>query len=219
MATLAQASPLPGGFPKVVSLLLNIGHGIDHMFLLIFATAVGSITLEFGYSNWGDLMPYSVGAFALFGLGALPAGRLGDLWGRRIMMITFFIGIGAASMLTALAQHAWDPRDQVALLWKLLWDDHVCVVVRIAGGVQSGGDALRSHSAVASGKSGIGFDQLLVEIAKARFAAWQCRGVRRDAGADENRAPQRRLEQQACAHRQFAQLSASRIAMEEGRAA
>jgi MFS family permease len=90
-----------------VTLLLNVAHGIDHMFLLIFATAVASIAAEFGYANWGDLMPYAVGAFAMFGLGALPAGRLGDLWGRRVMMIIFFVGIGAAAMLTALAQNAW----------------------------------------------------------------------------------------------------------------
>ena len=107
MNTLAQALPQPAGFPRIISLLLNIGHGIDHMFLLIFATAVATIAVEFGYSNWADLMPYSVGAFALFGLGALPAGRLGDLWGRRVMMIIFFVGIGAAALLTALAQNAW----------------------------------------------------------------------------------------------------------------
>jgi MFS family permease len=94
-------------FPRVVSALLNIGHGVDHMFLLIFATAVASIAAEFGYANWEDLMPYAVGAFALFGLGALPAGRLGDLWGRRVMMIIFFLGMGVAAMLTALAQNAW----------------------------------------------------------------------------------------------------------------
>jgi MFS family permease len=90
-----------------VSLLLNVAHGIDHMFLLIFATAVASIALEFGYTKWEDLMPYSVGAFALFGLGALPAGRLGDLWGRRVMMIIFFFGIGGAALLTAMTQSAW----------------------------------------------------------------------------------------------------------------
>jgi MFS family permease len=94
-------------FPRVVSALLNIGHGVDHMFLLIFATAVASIAAEFGYANWEDLMPYAVGAFALFGLGALPAGRLGDLWGRRVMMIIFFVGMGVAAMVTALAQNAW----------------------------------------------------------------------------------------------------------------
>ena len=107
MSTLSEAAPLPTGFPRIVTLLLNIGHGIDHMFLLIFATAVASIAAEFGYANWTDLMPYSVGAYALFGLGSLPAGRLGDVWGRRIMMIIFFIGIGAAAVVTALAQNAW----------------------------------------------------------------------------------------------------------------
>ncbi len=82
-------------------LLLNIGHALDHMFLLIFATAVVSITQDFGIKQWEDLMPYSVGAFFFFGIGSLPAGRLGDLWGRRQMMIVFFIGIGAASVLVS----------------------------------------------------------------------------------------------------------------------
>ena len=65
------------GFPPIVNLLLNLAHAIDHMFLLIFATAVAAIAVEFGFNDWTDLMPYSVGAFALFGLGSLPAGRLG----------------------------------------------------------------------------------------------------------------------------------------------
>ena len=106
-STLAQAAPERGTHRRLVSLLLNVAHGIDHMFLLIFATAVASIALDFGYSNWADLMPYAVGAFAMFGLGALPAGRLGDMWGRRVMMIIFFIGIGGAALLTAMTQNAW----------------------------------------------------------------------------------------------------------------
>ena len=93
--------------PRIVSLLLNFAHGIDHMFLLIFATAVGAIAADFGYSTWQDLMPYALGAFALFGLGALPAGRLGDLWGRRVMMIIFFVGIGVAAIVTAMTHNAW----------------------------------------------------------------------------------------------------------------
>jgi MFS family permease len=112
----ASTAPSTRGLSRLVTLLLNIGHGIDHMFLLIFATAVASIAAEFGYANWTDLMPYSVGAFALFGLGALPAGRLGDVWGRRVMMIIFFIGIGAAALLTALAQNAWQLAAALTLL-------------------------------------------------------------------------------------------------------
>jgi MFS family permease len=104
------------GFTTIVRLLLNIGHAIDHMFLLIFATAVATIAVEFGYTNWTDLMPYSVGAFALFGLGALPAGRLGDLWGRRIMMIIFFVGMGVAAILVALTQNAWQLAAALTLL-------------------------------------------------------------------------------------------------------
>jgi MFS family permease len=116
MNTLAPDIPRPDGFPRAVSLLLNIAHGIDHMFLLIFATAVATIAVEFGYSNWTDLMPYSVGAFALFGLGALPAGRLGDLWGRRIMMIIFFVGMGGAALVVALTQNAWQLAAALTLL-------------------------------------------------------------------------------------------------------
>lgn len=83
--------------------LLNLGHSIDHMFLLIFATAVTSIAAEFGFARWEDLMPYSVAAFFFFGIGSLPAGRLGDRWGRRPMMIVYFAGIGGAAVLAGLA--------------------------------------------------------------------------------------------------------------------
>jgi MFS family permease len=96
--------------------LLNLGHAIDHMFLLIFATAVGAIAQEFGFTRWEDLMPYGVGAFALFGLGSLPSGRLGDLWGRRRMMLVFFHGIGASAILAGLARGPWQLAAALTLL-------------------------------------------------------------------------------------------------------
>lgn len=91
----------------MTSLLLNIAHALDHLVLLIFATAVGSIAVEFGFERWEDLMPFTTGAFILFGLGSLPAGRLGDLWGRRPMMVVFFFGLGLATALAGLAQGPW----------------------------------------------------------------------------------------------------------------
>jgi len=93
--------------PRAASLLLNAAHAIDHMFLLIFATAVTAIAADFGIARWEDLMPYGVGAFALFGLGSLPSGRLGDLWGRRRMMLVFFFGMGGAALLASLTRNAW----------------------------------------------------------------------------------------------------------------
>lgn len=93
--------------PRRAILLLNLAHAVDHMALLIFATAVAGIAADFGYARWEDLMPFGVGAFVMFGLGSLPAGRLGDLWGRRAMMVVFFFGIGASLLLAALTQGPW----------------------------------------------------------------------------------------------------------------
>jgi MFS family permease len=86
---------------KPTQVLLNVGHAIDHMFLLIFATAVTTIAREFGLTRWEELMPYSAAAFFFFGVGSLPAGKLGDHWGRRSMMLLFFLGIGASALLVA----------------------------------------------------------------------------------------------------------------------
>jgi MFS family permease len=112
----AAAAAVARRTARGVALLLNLGHAIDHMFLLIFATAVGSIAAEFGFTRWEDLMPYGVGAFVLFGLGSLPSGRLGDLWGRRRMMLLFFFGIGASALLAAVTRDAWELAAALTLL-------------------------------------------------------------------------------------------------------
>ncbi len=96
--------------------LLNAGHLVDHLFLLIFATAVVSIAKDFGFARWEDLMPYGAGAFVMFGLGSLPAGRLGDLWGRRPMMLVFFAGMGLSAILVAFTRNAWEMAAALALL-------------------------------------------------------------------------------------------------------
>ena len=104
MNTANLAAPPPNGFPRIVNLLLNVAHGIDHMFLLIFATAVGAIAHDFQVERWEDMMPFTVGAFMMFGLGSIPSGRLGDQWGRRRMMLVFYYGMGVAAFLVALTQ-------------------------------------------------------------------------------------------------------------------
>ncbi len=101
---------------RATAVLLNIAHAIDHMFLLIFATAVGAIAVAFGFERWEDLMPYGAGAFLMFGLGSIPAGRLGDLWGRRAMMLVFYFGMGASALLCAMTSNAWQLAMALALL-------------------------------------------------------------------------------------------------------
>jgi MFS family permease len=87
-------------------LFLNIGHALDHLFLLIYPTVVLAMSEEFGRS-YSELLPLALGGFIAFGAGSLPAGWLADRWSRRGMMIAFFIGIGAASILTGLARSPW----------------------------------------------------------------------------------------------------------------
>jgi MFS family permease len=80
---------------------VNIAHGIDHMFMLIFPTAVLGMGATFGKS-YGELLSLSLGGFIAFGAGSLPAGWLGDVWSRRNMMAVFFIGIGLSAIMTGL---------------------------------------------------------------------------------------------------------------------
>lgn len=56
------------------ALLLNLAHALDHLFLLIFATAAVAIATDCGFARWEELMPYTAGSFFMFGLGSVPAG-------------------------------------------------------------------------------------------------------------------------------------------------
>ena len=85
-------------------LLLNIGHFLDHMFTLIFATVAAlALSREWGLS-YGDLLKYATPGFFAFGVCAYPAGWIADKWSREGMMVAFFVGIGATAILTGLTQ-------------------------------------------------------------------------------------------------------------------
>ncbi|MDB9703189.1 MFS transporter [Rhodospirillales bacterium] len=83
-------------------LFLNIGHFLDHFFMLIFTTAVLTMESEFS-DSYGRLILLTTWSFFFFGGASLPAGWLGDKWSRHGMMFVFFIGIGSASILTGFA--------------------------------------------------------------------------------------------------------------------
>ncbi len=88
---------------RLYFLLLNIGHFLDHLFTLVFAT-VAALVL---YREWGigyaELLAYATPGFFAFGLFSLPAGWLADKWSRDGMMCVFFIGIGLAAIATSFA--------------------------------------------------------------------------------------------------------------------
>ncbi len=85
-------------------LLLNVGHLLDHLFTLIFATVAAlALVREWGM-NYADLLRYATPGFLAFGLFSLPAGWVADKWNRDGMMVVFFVGIGIASIVTSFAQ-------------------------------------------------------------------------------------------------------------------
>lgn len=86
---------------QIEFLFLNIGHFLDHLFLLVFATAAALIlTRDWGMS-YAELIPYATPGFIAFAAFSIPAGWLADKWSREGMMAIFFIGIGLSSIATA----------------------------------------------------------------------------------------------------------------------
>jgi MFS family permease len=84
--------------------LINIGHFLDHLFTLIFAT-VAAIVLSHDWKlGYAELLNYATPSFFAFGLFALPAGWLADKWSRDGMMTVFFIGAGLGSIATGFAE-------------------------------------------------------------------------------------------------------------------
>ena len=155
---------------RPTSLMLNFGHALDHMFLLIFATAVTSIALEFGFERWEDLMPYSAGAFLLFGIGSVPSGRLGDLWGRRKMMIIFFAGMGASALLCALVQNAWQMALALCLLGAFASIYHPVGIPMLLSGAKKPGLTIGVNGF--AGNLGIAFAALLTGFL-VKYVGWR----------------------------------------------
>lgn len=88
---------------RIGFLFLNLGHFLDHLFMLIFASVAAlRLSQEWGMS-YAALIPYATPGFVAFGIGAVAAGWIADKWSRAGMIVIFFIGIGASSILAGLA--------------------------------------------------------------------------------------------------------------------
>ena len=72
------------------------------MAVILYATAVLHLSSVFGIP-YGELLGLSSFGLVLFGVGALPAGWLGDRWSQVGMIVVFFLGVGAGAIVTGLA--------------------------------------------------------------------------------------------------------------------
>ena len=91
---------------RPTTLFINFGHSYAHLFMLLYPTVVLALEDAWGM-GYAELLPLGFAGYLLFGLGSLPAGWLGDRWSSAWMMALFFLGTGAASILTGLAAGPW----------------------------------------------------------------------------------------------------------------
>ncbi|MCW8087769.1 MFS transporter [Sabulicella glaciei] len=85
---------------------INAAHSLTHYGLLILATAVLAMTQQeagrFG-GEYGPILALGTAMFVVYGIGALPMGHLAARWGRKALMVAFFLGAGASLVLAGLA--------------------------------------------------------------------------------------------------------------------
>ena len=84
---------------------LNVGHFLDHLFMLIFATVAAlALTKDWELGHF-ELIPYATPGLITFGVIALPAGWLADRWSREGVMGMFFVGNGLAAISTSFVKN------------------------------------------------------------------------------------------------------------------
>ncbi|WP_081991338.1 MFS transporter [Inquilinus limosus] len=78
-------------------LFINIAHATTHYLMLVYPTAVLAVAAESGMA-YDRLIPLATGGLVAYGLLSLPAGWLADRVGCRLLLVTHFIGAGAAAI-------------------------------------------------------------------------------------------------------------------------
>ena len=144
---------------------LNLAHFFDHFVLMIMPTAA----LAFAGDYADGVLPatWTLGAFAL---ATLPAGWLGDRWGRVPMMRLFWFGTGAACLLTGLSHGAVGFTAGMVLIGLFAAIYHPVATAMIMGHAREAGHALAVNGVW--GNLGIAA-AALVTAGLAEFGSWR----------------------------------------------
>jgi MFS family permease len=137
---------------------LNIGHALDHLFMLIYPTVVLAIGADV-VGGYGEALTLSLGGFIAFGACSLPAGWLGDRWSRHGMIIIFVVGIGAASILTGLARTPFGIAAGLTLIGVFAAIYHPIGIAMLVGGRDNVGRTLGINGV--AGNLGVAFAALI----------------------------------------------------------
>jgi MFS transporter, FSR family, fosmidomycin resistance protein len=112
---MTRASPVLAPSSALAQAFSNVGHSYSHILTILYPTVVLALEHDWGMS-YGELIALMLAGQILFGVAALPAGWLGDRWSAVGMMVVFFIGTGAAAVLTGLARNPYEIALGLALI-------------------------------------------------------------------------------------------------------
>ena len=157
---------------RIRFLFLNIGHFLDHLFVLIFATAAALTLVTEWNLSYGELIPYATPGFIAFGVCAIPAGWLADKWSREGMIVVFFTGIGLTSILAGSAETPLQMAIYLTLLGAMAAIYHPVGLALVVQGRQNTGVPLAINGVF--GNMGVAsaalITGLLIDIAGWRYA-------------------------------------------------
>jgi MFS family permease len=120
---------------------VNVGHAFAHLFMLLYPTVVLALEGSWGL-GYAELLPLGVAGYFLFGIGALPAGWLADRWNSARLMVMFFVGTGAGSILTGLALGPWTLALGLTLIGLFASIYHPVAIAWLVGAADRPGRAL-----------------------------------------------------------------------------
>jgi MFS family permease len=156
-------------FTSPTSLLINLGHAMDHWVLAIFLYTVSVIAGVWG-ADWKELTPYAFGASFMFGAGSIVSGKLGDQWGRRAMMIVFFAGLGVSCLVIALCHNKWEIGAALTLMGAFASIYHPVGIPMIVAGAERPGFVIGVNGLV--GNFGIAIGASVSVLLATRYG-WQ----------------------------------------------
>jgi FSR family fosmidomycin resistance protein-like MFS transporter len=100
--------------PALAQFFSNVGHSYSHILTILYPTVVLVLERQW-HMSYGELIALMFVGQILFGAAALPAGWLGDRWSTLGMMVVFFVGSGAAAILTGFARNGFELAAGLAL--------------------------------------------------------------------------------------------------------
>ena len=155
--------------PSSRFLFLNLGHSIDHLFMLMFP-AVAALAATDLSASYGEVLSLATGSFIAFGVFSLPMGWLADRLSREFMMTVFFLGIGVAMIFTSFSNEIWQIFGSLILVGMFAAIYHPVGLAMVS---QGGGDIGRRLGVNGVwGNMGVAASALLVGVF-ADFAGWR----------------------------------------------